>query len=495
MAYTAKIGGALVNVQAGGLNVVNQIGQRSTGSLKVWSALGQIWQYGTQVQVFNDAGVKVYSGYTTKDKASKPGGARQSTGYLEHDISLMDNCYRADKRRVFKTYLGASAGAIFTDLCNTYLAAEGVTYTASSIAAGPTITEVIWNGTKSVSEAFTWLATQSGYWWNIDLNAVAWFQPYGGVAAPFSVDGTQVDALQDVSVEYGNDMYINKQYAKGAFTETGVLSETFHGDGVRRNWTLSYPISSLSGHDKASGTALQVTLNGVTQQLGSKGIDNGKQFYWAKGDAVLAQDTGYALLGSGDTLVVTYKGRYPVIASAQNPALIAAQAAREGGGTGLVESTYVNTKVHTLPAAFQIASSLLAHYGADTTVLTFSTQQPGLAPGQLLTVNLPDFGLTNKSMLISSVGLDDQGPDGFSVWFRVSAVGSPVETAQWQTYWTNLMNQSSDPTDLQDIADTALALLSATTLTRTAVATVTLAKATCPIIGNATFCNNTLIIC
>jgi hypothetical protein len=492
--YTATIGGAPVNVLAGTLNVQNQIGQRSQGELRVWSALGVTWQYGTQVQVFDDTAALVYSGYVSKDKASKPGGARLTTGYLEHDIRLMDNCYRADKRRVFKSYLGVTAGFIVNDLLASYLAAEGVTGTSSSIAAGPLITEVIWPGAKSVADALTWLATQSGYWWQIDVHGVLWFQPYSGMAAPFAIDGTQVDALQDLSVEYGNDMYVNKQYAKGAYAATGVQVETYHGDGVRRNWTASYEIADLSGVDRATGTRLGVTLNGAWQTLGAKGVDNGLPFYWAAGDAVLAQDPSQPLLTSGDTLIITYKGRYPVLASAQNPALIAAQQAREGGGTGLVESIYRDTKVRTLSAAFQIASALLGHYGQDTTLLTFSTLQKGLAPGQMLSVSLADFGLTNRQMLISSVTITD-AVDGVNIWYQVQAVGSPIETAQWQTYWQNLMSQSSDPSDFTDVADTALAFLSSTTLVRTPTVTITQAKAICPICGNATFCNTTTIIC
>lgn len=485
MAYTVKIGGALVNVVAGSLNVINQIGQRSTGSIRVWGPLGTVYQYGTAVQIFDETGARVYSGFTVKDRASKPGGAPSGTGLLEHDITLMDNCYKADKRRVFKTYLQQTAGFIVNDLLGAYLSQEGVTKTANSIAAGPTITEVIWSGNKSVGEALTWLAQQAGYWWNIDLNSVLFFQPYGAIPAPFPVDGTQMDSQQDITVEFGNDMYVNKQFAKGGFAEKGSknapLVETFHGNSLSRNFTLSYPVNTL----------YQITLNGVdvtaqsaakTSQLGSAA------WYFAKGDAVIAQDTSQTLLTSSDTLVVKYSGRFPVLASAQNPALITAQRTREGGGTGLVESTYVNTKVHTLPAAFQIAGALLSHYGQDTTLLTFSTRQKGLAPGQMLTVNLPDFGLTNRLMLIMGVGIDDQGPDGFAVWFRVMAVGSPVETAQWQTYFQNLMNQSSDPSDFTDTSNSALALLLASTVILTWTGTVTKLQTSCPI------CANTLII-
>src|SRR6185312_2040759 len=137
-------------------------------------------------------------------------------------------------------------------------------------------------------------------------------------------------------------------------------------------------------------------------------------------------------------------------------ALIAAQKAREGGGTGYVESLYSDTKVHTQPAAYQIAYDLLTHYGQDATVITFSTRTKGLMPGQMLTVNLADYALSNKQMLINSVAVSDQS-DGFSIWFDVTAVGSPVESAQWPTLWQNLMAQNSDPSDSTDAAETALA--------------------------------------
>lgn len=476
--WTATIGGSAVTITAGSLSVTNEVGQRSQGSLQVKTALGVLYQYGTRVLIYDDTGALAYSGYTTHDKATKPTGSRQGQGWLEHDIQLMDNCYRADKRRVFKSYLNVSAGYIVNDLLGAYLAPEGVTATATSIAAGGTITEVIWAGSKSVSEALTWLAQQSGYWWQIDKNGVLWFQPYSGVPAPWALDGTQADSLQELSVISGNDMYVNKQYVKGSYSEKGPLTETFHGNSLTRSFTLAYPVATISS----------VTLNGadVTAQSLTKGSSGG-QFYYAKNDAVVAQDTGQPLLTSSDTLVVTYKGRIPVLASAQNSALITAQQTREGGGTGLVESVYTNTKVRTLPAAFQISSALLAHYGEDATLLSFTTRQSGLAPGQLLSVTLPDFNLSAMGMLIASVTITD-APDNLNIWYQVSAIGSPLEVAQWQTYWANLMAQSSDPSDYVDTVDTSLALLTTSSFTRTPSVTITQTKVMGPICNVSMMC-------
>jgi hypothetical protein len=481
------IGGSSVNVVQGTLDVINQIGQRSTGSVTVWSALGVQYQYGTQCAVYDNTGALRFAGFTSKDKVTKL--SQQGTGYLEHQITLMDNCYKADKRLFFNSFLNTPAGTIVQAMLADVLASEGVTSTPSSIAAGPTIVEVIWNG-KQCSSALTWLAQVSGYWWNIDLNNVLWFQPYGGVPAPFVLDGTQVSVDSNLSVTFGNDLYVNRQFVKGATAQTGILTESQHGDGLKRGFTLSYEIASTTAAD------LSITLNGVAQTIGTKG-DVGQQWYVAIGDAVVAQDTGGTILTSGDTLAVTYKGRYPVLGLAQNSALITAQKAREGGGsTGFVENQFSNTKVHTLTAANQEASALLAHYGADMTQLTFNTLTSGLTEGQMLTVNLPDFGITNAQMLISQVELTDSINENFNIWNVVTAIGSPVESAQWQTFWQNLLNQSADALDLSNVDDAAgLANFFTSTLVVTPTIVVYKTHTVCPICNTSTICGPSQIIC
>lgn len=479
--YSTYIGGQPVDSQAGNLSVQNQIGQRSTGSIQVKTPLGVAWQYGTQVQVYDPNGNLVYAGYTTKTKVTKV-GARQGTGYLEHTPQMMDNCYRADKRVIFRSYLLASAGSIAQDLVNRVLYQEGVTYTSTSIAAGATIPAVIWNG-KRISDALTFLATTSGYWWNIDVNGVLWFQPYGGRPAPFILDGTQVESgtAGGLTVTYGNDMYVNTQYLKGGYGEHGTkkapLDEVFHGNGVTRSFTLSYQVSTI----------YQVLLNGadVTAKSLTKGSGGG-YFYYAPSDAVIAQDPSQPVLGSGDTLEVLYAGRVPAIGKAVNNGLIAAQQAREGIGSGIVESVYADTKVHTLSNALQIASALLSHFGSDATLLEFdirASQAAGLMEGQMLTVTLSDFaGLTNKQMLVTSVAISDQ-LDGYNIWYHVAAVGSPLEAAQWQTFFQNLMNQQSDPSDLSDVNDQVVTPVVTSTLTHAPSFSVSGTTAVTPICG------------
>lgn len=483
--YRALIAGAFVEIEQGTVNIQNQIGQRSQGAVTVKTPLGTLWQYGTQALIFDASGAQVYGGYVAHDRAYRDNGVRQADlGWLYHDLTLMDNCYRADKRVVQKVYANVSAGFIVNDLLGSYLADEGVISIPGSIATGATIIQAIWNLNKSVADALSWLAQESGFWWNIDQDGVLWFQPYGGISAPFAIDGTNLDSMQQVSVEGGNDLLVNKQYVKGSVAQTATLTETFKGDGVSRSFTLSFPLNTLNS----------LTLNAVdiTADVTNKGSTSGS-YHMLVGDAVIAQDPSQTILTSSDTLVCSYIGQYPVLTAAQNPAQIAAQAARERTGSGIIESVYSDTKVRNLPAAFAIASNQLTHYGADLVIFTGSTRATGLAPGQLINVSLTDYGLTNLPMLISGVTITDQ-VDGINIWFSITAIGAvgatswALEAAQYQTLWQRIMAQTSDPSDYTDATDTAQATLLTSVVSTTPTITITETTSVGPICGDTMMC-------
>jgi hypothetical protein len=193
--------------------------------------------------------------------------------------------------------------------------------------------------------------------------------------------------------------------------------------------------------------------------------------------------------------VVVYTGRFPILGLAANNALITAQKAREGGGTGFVENLFSNLKLHTVQAANQEANALLGHYGQDATLLEFTTRTTGLTEGQLLTVRLSDFALSNAQMLITSVEISDTIGAGYNIWFYIQAVGSPLENAQWQTYWQNLQNQTADPSDLTDVQAADLAFLYDSFITLAPTTVVTKTVAACPICGPSTFCGPSLFVC
>jgi len=492
MSYVVKIAGAAVDVEAGTLDVTNEIGQRSQCTFTACTGTGIHWDQGTQVQVYDDTGALRYSGFIDTSQTSKPGFAP----ILYHAVTCMDNHYLADKRLAFQSYLTVSAGSIVQSLWQNYLQPEGVTL--GPIAAGIIIPEAIWNGTQ-VSKALDWLAQQCGYWWQIDEQKRLWFQPYGGLSAPFTLDGTQVAQNDKLSITWGNRQYRNRQFLVGGKDRTSLQHETRHGDGTTRAFTLSYPVAILTGKDKTTQQPRGIFVNGVQQTVASKTKTTTAQWYYAIADAVLAQDPSQPVLQSTDALDIWYEGEYPVVALAQNSALIAHQRQLEGGGTGYVEARESNTKIHTLAAGFQIAQAELAHYGQSMTTLVWAAPAAripnGLATGQLLNVNLADFDLSEQ-MLVRSVEITDN-TDNLNVWYIVTCIGSPYDVS-WQTFFQTLLNQNgaADTTDPANQDGSAiLATLFQVQLARTPAATVTATTAACPICGPNTLCGPNTVVC
>jgi hypothetical protein len=480
ISYTININGSAASVVAGSMHVVNMIGQRSQATFQVIDVSGAtFYAQGSHVEIYDETSALVYAGFVERDRISKPGFA----ALLLHDITCKDMHYLADKRLAASSYLLQSAGSIFTDLYNRYLAAEGVVITPTSIATGPTISEAVFVY-EAVSKCYDAIAKQAGYWWQIDQNKLLTFAPYGANAAPWTLDGTMVDQVKGVIYEAGNPQYVNRQFATGSYDKTGTLTETHVGDGQTRSFALGYQLSNATP---------TIRVDGVKKVLGKKGTDSGKQWYYAEGDQTVTQDTSEPILSSSDTLQVTYKGRFPVVALAQNAGLIATQQTLENTGTGYVESKYHNARLSTLTGAFSVASALLAHYGSRMTTLQFVTNKKGLAQGQQLVVNLPAFGLNNTQMLIQSVEITDS-QDGLNYWFIVQCVGSPYDVT-WQTYFQNLSNQG-DATDAVSVgSDTVIAQITQWSANLSWTANETSTTYSCPLCGNATIIGNALIIC
>lgn len=479
-AFVVKVNGSPVNVIAGTLDANNTIGQRSMFTFQAWDVTGAlVWDQGSHVELYDLNNNKVYGGFVEQDVITKPG----YSSLLEHSVTCKDYHYLADKRLAARSYLNQQAGQIVLDLLDNYLASEGVTVTSTSISMGPTLPEVVFNY-ELVSKCIDAIAQQAGYWWQIDQNAVLYFQPYGAINAPYTIDGSTVALDDTLRLTVGNPQYVNRQFVTGGYDKTNTLTETRMGDGHSRAFALKYEVS-------ADVPVIQV--NGVSQTVNIKGRTSGYQWYYAEGDQTIAQDDAGTVLGIGDTLTVTYKGRYPIVALAQNNALITQQQTLEGMGTGYVDSKYTNKKIKTLAGGFQIASSLLAHYGQKMHQLTWRTKQSGFQQGQLVQVNLPAFSL-NTQMLIQTVEITD-GVDDYNIWYIITAVGSPIDVT-WQTLFQNLANQS-DPMDQVNVGDDGTLAI----LTQWSAAwgwttgTLTPTSFTCFLCGNSTLCGASLICC
>jgi hypothetical protein len=295
-----------------------------------------------------------------------------------------------------------------------------------SVQPGPTIASYL-IPYKPISTAFDELAALGNMNWQIDASKVLWMTAPSAQAAPWAFDGTQADISVDVTLEETNPLYRNSQWILSIKDVTSTQTEVRKGDGANRVFTMSYPLHSTP----------TVTKNGGAQTVGIGQVDTGKDWYWNQGKNEIFQDPAGTLLISTDTFQAVYVGEWTSNVYSQNAGAVSTEATLEGGTTGIVEEAHSDNSITTTAQGFQLAGALLADYAQQGRTLKFRTRASGLAPGQLLMVNLPpNWGMTNVVALIESVDISEDT----TYWlYDVTALIGPVSDT-WVQYFQRIAN-------------------------------------------------------
>lgn len=391
------------------------IDERSTLRVGIVDELNRLhFEKGMPVDVYDDDELE-YSGVI--DTAIK----RKISRYFVHDLTCVDWRYLADKRVMAKAYTDTYAGDIVEDIITNYLSDEEVT--AGIIQRGPLISEAIFNYIP-ISDALNSIAEKANFTWDIDKYKKLNFMERGAKIAPFPVSNKDMkkDSIQFVN---GNPQYRNKQYIRGGKDITDPQTQSFKGDGVNKTFVVGYPIAKVP----------TITLNGNPQTVGIRGLEENKQWYWAKGDNTITQDDSATPINTTDTLSVTYQGEFDIVVINISPEEVEARKAIEGGGTGLVEDVFDDRSISTRDAAFELANAKINRYGKISNKVRFLTTLKGLEPGQLLTVTLPEYGLNNTQMLIERVTVATEGR-GQTIWYDVVAVEGAMHSSWSKMFYS-----------------------------------------------------------
>jgi hypothetical protein len=252
------------------------------------------------------------------------------------------------------------------------------------------------------------LAKKSDYYWQINPSKALIFNPRVEQPAPWILTSNDVlftdDASPDaLSVENSGDTYFNRIILQGVIS-TIAVTETHPGDGSSTSWTLKYPVVGSS--------IPTISVNGQTKTIGQKGIDTGKDFYYALGSTSLAQDSsGTVLQPNVDSFTISYTGQSTTEVQRDNTGgfpntTTQAQYAALTGGAGIVEVVEdVSSQQLTVAAAQSYGDSRLQRNGVIGRTLVCMTNRTGLSVGQYIPVFLPELGLSDASMLITDMEL------------------------------------------------------------------------------------------
>jgi len=353
----------------------------------------------------------IYAGYVDSAKE-----VRVAPGVLFHTIECVDNHYLADKRIVASGWENTTAGQIVRDVLNGWLAQEGVT--EGEIHEGPLILEAVANY-RPASEVIEAIAEKAGFIWWIDQHRRLYFVDRATYAAPWEATG---DGLQDVEVELQNHAYRNRQFIRGVRDVTDPQVEVKRADGVATSFTVGFPIAKVP--------TVEVSFDGgktwTPQTVGIKGVEEGKDWYWSKGDHVITQEYNVDPLPEGALIRITYQGEFDVVVLAEDNAAIEELRQVEGISSGIVEDVADEMNLNSAEAAFQLANAKLRQYATIGRIIRYKTRRPGLRPGQIQRVALAEHNLYGD-LLIERVTATTEGP---IVWYSVQAVQG-TGTGSW----------------------------------------------------------------
>lgn len=416
------VGGAEVSVlDDPPLRIEDTVEGRSTASFAVRDLTGGLrFGRGVPVQFYDDEGEVAFGGVTDAIVERRV----NADGVLVHTISCIDNHYFADKRLVTKIYEDMPVEEIVEDLVTSYLEEEGIPLASAQIDSGLTIGETIINYV-SVSKALQALAELAGFWWRIDHQKRLRFKARGTETAPWSLTSplTGLTAVRGtVQFTRSNPWYRNRQFERGGRDLSDPQEETAVGDGESRAFPVGLPIAKVPTVEVSTDGG----LNWTPQTVGIKGLDTGKDFYWSKGDPIVAQDAAATPLASGHLIRITYQGEFDIVVVSENSSEILARQAIEGG-SGKVEVVDDDSSITSRTAGLEKAAGQLAKYGVEGGVLRYVTRRSGLAPGQVQTVTLPEHDLAGAELLIERITVERHREDGgYRYWRTVEAVEGPT---------------------------------------------------------------------
>ena len=471
---TLKVAGTAREYLAGSMIIENRLNGRSTASVQLYDAngsLGQI-QRGTVVLIEDTTdSTKLFSGYVSTAVAKNVSSTGTGQAVVI-TLKCMDQHYLADKRLVSASYranvhsaknvaedlLGIADHTVASGLNHSGapLAEEGVT--AGTIEDGAILSETSANFI-TVSSLLDRVCRRGSQYWFIDYDKKLHVRDKAHIKdAPFDIDTTNIGTTKilrkSISVKSGNEKYRNKQILRGGTqvtanqTEEGILAT-----GNRKTVTLSFPVApnfvpqvfvddtfTNSGATPPDGSFYLLKNGADNANAGIKGKDSaGKFFYYQVDDPIIEFETA---LTSQALVKVVYRGNFDLLATSQDQAEVTAQAAIEGGTSGIVENIVEDNYIGSTTEATEEAAGYLSEFGENGIVVEMVLFTKGLEPGHVAELNMPEYGITNTEALVESVETRVDKGYQHAIQYRVKFIASPLD-GDWTDFFTAIIDRQT----------------------------------------------------
>jgi len=332
---------------------------------------------GQEVIVSND-GVKIFAGIITAPK-----DIALTTSITWYQVEAVDYSYMLNRRLVVETYENISASAIVIDIITNYCSG----FTGTGIIPGSPLVEYIKFDYIRPTECFTQLAEYIGWQWYVDYDRdVKFFESYDALAPVEIIQTTAIRGYQhDVDIQGLR----NKVYVLGGRFLSGFQTFEYVADGKQRVWVLAYEPHSPS-----------VMVSEVPKTVGLENVDDeiNYDYMYNQREKLIRCSAQTTTPISGSTMAFAFKYPMDVITLVEDLDSQQAVSAIQGGD-GVYEHKIVDDSLVTIEAAEAAGLADLAEHANPKIRGSFETEIAGFSPGQLLTINMPDKGITGQFVI------------------------------------------------------------------------------------------------
>ena len=322
---------------------------------------------------------------------------------IEYKLEATDYTYLLINKTAQKNYAGMTLQAIVADLVTNNIDA-GYAVTYANTATGPTIDTIAFNHI-TLRKCFENLAKLTNFIWWIDYQKdIHFIDTTRASVAPESVTDASAN-IETMSITLDISQVRNDIVILGGTQESSNYPQVILGDGNAREWFLLYPVQKMVSVELDTGGGYVAKTFGV-DPADDETLYN---FMYSPTRGSIRASSGTSTPGATHKIRVTFTYPLPVITDVQDAVSIAALKAIEGGD-GVHTYTINDQTILSSAQAKQRALKELAQFSQPILSGNFLTRtgllQAGsiFAPGQLLTVNLPSWGInTNTNYIIQKV--------------------------------------------------------------------------------------------
>lgn len=426
MALTLTIGGVnfLPRYKTGSLQVHAQIqNQGDSCSLGLVIKKGQTLPTIGQEIVFKDGTRFLFGGYVSRLTPTEYGVGEA----IVYSIEAIDYTYILTNKNTQATYENQTLAYIVADLL-TNSVDSGYALTHAGTATGPVIPSVTFNHI-SLRQCFEKLAKLTNYIWWVDYQKdIHFIDPASAAAAPETV--TDASSNHESMVVNSDATQVRNQIIiKGGISESANYQQVILGDANARGWALAYGIITMVSIELDTGSGY------VSKTYGLEGTDDETACYfmYSPTRGSFRMSSGSGTPAAGNKIRITYTYPLPILTIVQDAGSVTYMKSVEGGD-GIHSYTINDTTIISTDQASNRGLQELAQFAYPTVQGTFRTRTGLLAagsyftPGQVITVNLPAWGINVDTLYViqSVTTTQDEGPSGVEYHYQVTFGGRMI---------------------------------------------------------------------